>query len=204
MRNIDFGKKPDRTKIQITKGGEFFEIYIPPHRYYPLIFFIAPFTILWDGMLILILSEENRLFEGAESMLIVSFIVIGIFLVYACLFILFRKTYFRIDRHEISLSRTLFGRQVRRKVTIVRREITKIAFNRSYSYCNSDGDWIAGSAALRCETETRSISIRRLWDGMIFDATCGGVKTEAEVEWLAYEVSEWVDKPLVIIEPSSR
>jgi hypothetical protein len=204
MRDIDFGKKPERTKIQLTKGDEFFEIHIPPYEYYISILFIAPFTFFWDGMLILILSEKNRLFEGTESILIVSFIIIGLLLIYVCLFILFRKTFIRIDRHKISLTKTLFGRKVYRKVAISKREIVNITFFPSYSGRDSDGDFVTRSAALMCETETKSISICAPGGGRLFDATRGVVKTEAEVKWLAYEISEWLDKPLAIFEYRSR
>ena len=204
MRNIDFGKKPDRTKIKLIKGGEFFEIYIPPYEYYLSIFFIAPFTFFWDGMLILLLTEENRLFEGMEAILIASFIIIGLFLIYACLFILFRKTFFRIDRHEISLTKTLFGRQVHSKITLPKLEIANITFFPSYSGRDSDGDFVTRTAALMCETETKSISICGRWGGSLFNLARGVVKTDAEVEWLAYEISEWLDKPLTIFEYRSR
>ena len=159
MKTIDFGKKPDRTKIEITKGGDFFEIYIPPYEYYLSIFFIAPFTFFWDGMLILVLSEKNRLFEGTESILISSFIIIGLFFIYACLFILFRKTFFRIDRHEISLTKTLFGRKVHRKVIVPKQEIANLTFFPSFAGRDSDGDFVTRYATLMCETETKSISI---------------------------------------------
>jgi hypothetical protein len=199
MKNIDFGKKPDLTKIQITKGSDMFEIYFPPQRSQPLFFFLVIFTILWDGMLILILSEKNRLFEGAESILLISFIALGIFLAYACLYILFRKTFFRIDRHEISLSRTLFGRQVRRKVALPKREIINIIFSPSYIGRDSDGDFVTRSAVLRCETETISIAMYKL-DGINYHANYCDIQTAEEVEWLASEIGEWLDKPLTIIE----
>jgi hypothetical protein len=205
MRNIDFGKKPDNTKIQLTKGGNFFEICIPPYEYYLSIFFIAPFTFLWDGLLILMIQEQIRSPESSISMItLLTHIAIGIFLVCACLFILFRKTFFRIDRHEISLTKTLFGRKVHRNITVPKQEITKIIFTRSYSYRDSDGDFVTGPANLRCETETKSISISAPWGHRLFDAARGVVKTESEVEWLAYEVSQCLDKPLTIIERSAR
>jgi hypothetical protein len=43
MKTVDFGNKPFGTKIQLTKGGDFFEIYIPPYEYSLWIFFMAPY-----------------------------------------------------------------------------------------------------------------------------------------------------------------
>ncbi|PSB50927.1 hypothetical protein [Chamaesiphon polymorphus] len=201
MKTIDFRNKPDRTKIKITKISDFFEICIPPYEYHLSIFFMAPFTFFWDGLLILIIREQLQLPDFHRSLFsLLPYCAIGIFLVYACVFILFRKISFRIDRHEISLTKTLFGRKIHREITIPKREIAKIIFTHSYSYRDSDGDFITGSAELRCESETKSISICGRWGGRLFDPARGVVKTESEVKWLAYEISEWLDKPLMIIE----
>ncbi len=205
MKTVDFGNKPFGTKIQLTKGGDFFEIYIPPYEYYLSIFFMAPFTLLWDGLIILIMLEQIETPNNNVSLLsLLPFLAIGILLIYACLFILFRKTHFRIDRHEISLTKTLFGRQVHRKITLPKREIANLTFFPSYADRDSAGDFVTRSAALKCETETKYISICAPWGSRLFDTARGVVKTEAEVKWLAHEISEWLDKPLTIFEYRSR
>ncbi len=194
MRTIDFGNKPFGTKIQLTKAGDYFEAYIPPVGFHPVIGFFLPFAIFWNGFIaVWTCAAANIPLPGNILFMLFSlpFWAIGGFLAYACLFILFGKTHFRIDRHEVSLVKTLFGWKVSRQQPEPKREITKIIFTRNYSYRDSDGDLVERTAGIKFEFGTRSI---------VLGGLRGGIEHEAEVEWLAYEVSEWLDKPLTILE----
>jgi hypothetical protein len=125
MSNNDFGKKPDNTKIQITKGGDFFGIYIPPVGFHPLILFIAPLAIVWNGFnaVWLFVSVQAPWPTNILAILFsLPFLMIGGFLVFICLFSLFGKTCLRIDRHEISLVRTLFKQKIGRNNCIPKRK----------------------------------------------------------------------------------
>jgi hypothetical protein len=189
MRSIDFGKKPNRTRIQITKGDELLKIYIPPFGLHPVTLFIAPFTIIWNwGITQWILLATLVPFPGNIFAMIFSipFWVAGGFLVYICLFTLFGKTYFQIDRHKISLVKTLFGIKINRELPQPKHEITKLLFIRKHASRNNNEDI---AAALKIEIGTKSI---------VLGGSGGGIQHEAEVEWLADEVSEWLDKPLKI------
>jgi hypothetical protein len=190
MRSIDFGSKPDRTKIQLNKGGELFEIYIPPFGLHPVILFIALFAMIWTWGIFqwTFLMAGLLPFPGNIVAILFSipFWVAGGSLVYICLFTLFGKTYFRIDRHEISLVKTLFGVKINRERPEPKREITKLIFTRKHASRNNNEDI---SAALKIEIGAKSI---------VLGGSGGGIQHEAEVEWLADEVSEWLDKPLKI------
>jgi hypothetical protein len=191
MRKTDFGNKPFGTKIQLTKSGEFFEAYIPPFGFHFSILFIAPFAIFWNGGIAvwtLMASQIPFPINIFFMLFSLPFWAAGGFLAYTCLFILFGKTYFRIDRHEISLTKTLFGLKVSRQTPLPKRQITQIVFTQQHSEAE-------GAAALKFEAGTQSIAI---------GGAGGGIQHEAEVEWLAYETSEWLDKPLIIIEARSR
>jgi hypothetical protein len=193
MRNNDFGKKPSDTKIQLTKGGDFFEIYIPPFGFHPLILFVAPFAIVWNGFnaVWLFVSVQSPWPTNILAILFsLPFLMIGGFLVFVCLFWLFGKTYLRIDRHEISLLRTLFEQEIGRNNCIPKREITRVVFTREYTVHDSDGS-SQMPAELKLETKTKSIAI---------GGSQGNIKHEAEVEWLAFEVGEWLDKSLSVLE----
>jgi hypothetical protein len=193
MKNINFGKKPADTKIQLTKGGDFFEIYIPPLRFDPVLFLMAPFTIFWNVPIwltfvtIIIASPEK-----IQHVLLMSpFLAIGALLFYFCLFTLFCKTYLRIDRHEVSLVKTLFGQNISRKRPEPKREITKLIFVREYSYRDSDGYDATQCATFKIEIGKKLLEL---------SGCKNGIKHEAELEWLAFEVSEWLDRSLTIIE----
>jgi hypothetical protein len=194
MRNIDFGKKPDRTKIQITKGGELFEVYIPPIGLHPILLFIAPFAVIWIwGIAQWTLLATLVPFPGNIVAMIFSlpFWAAGGSLVYICLFTLYGKTCLRIDRPEISLIKTIFGIKINREVPQPKHEITQLIFTREHFDRDSDGDRVNKPATLKIELGAKSMQI----GGMQ-----GGIENEAEMEWLAFEVSEWLDKPLKIIE----
>ena len=106
MKTTDFGNKPFGTRIQLTKSGDFFEIYIPPFGFHPVILFIAPFAVFWNwGIAQWTLLASLVPFPGNIFAMLFSipFWSAGGFLAYICLFTLWGKTYFRIDRHEVSL-----------------------------------------------------------------------------------------------------
>jgi hypothetical protein len=188
MRNIDFGKKPDRPKIQITKGGELFEVYIPPIGLHPILLFIAPFTVIWIwgiAQWTFFMAALTPFPANIVAMLFsLPFWAAGGSLVYICLFTLCGKTYLRIDRHEISLIKTIFGIKINREVPQPKREITKLIFTRKHASRNNNEDT---PAALKIEIGVKSI---------VLGGSAGGIEHEADVEWLAHEVSEWLDKPL--------
>jgi hypothetical protein len=185
MRNNDFGKKPDNTKIQITKGGDCFEVYAPPIRFHPLILFFVPFVLICLSFISLWISIAVPASSLNISLLMCLLLVEAAicFLMYLCLFVLFCETHFRIDRHEISLVKTMCGFEIIRKQSEPKREITKLIFTHATRENNR-----AIAAALKIEIGTKLIIL----------GGSGGIQHEAEVAWLASEVSEWLDKPLKI------
>jgi hypothetical protein len=104
---------------------------------------------------------------------------------------LYGKTYVRIDSHAVYLIKTLFDRKVSRDRPEPRHEITQLIFTREHFDRDSEGDRVNNPAALKIELGTKSMQIGGMG---------GGIENEAEMEWLAFEVSEWLDKPLNIIE----
>jgi hypothetical protein len=187
MRNNDFGQKPDNTKIQLTKGGDCFEVYIPPIGFQPVMLFAIPFAIPWYGFINAWTSMAVQSALPGNIFLMMCLLPVGAIaclLAYLCLFILFHKTYFKIDRHEISLIKTIFGVKINGKQSESKREITKLIFTHASLRNNR-----AIAAALKIEIGTRSIEL---------GGSGGGVQHEDEVAWLASEVSEWLDKPLKI------
>jgi hypothetical protein len=187
MRSNDFGKKPDNTKIQITRGGDCFEVYVPPIEFHPVILFFAQFVMLWLSFISIWISMAVQASSPVNISLLMCGLPIGAaicLLIYLFLFVLFCETYFRIDRHEISLVKTMFGFEIIRKHSEPKREITKLIFTHATRKNNR-----AIAAALKIEIGTKSI---------ILGGSGGGIQHEAEVTWLASEVSEWLDKPLKI------
>jgi hypothetical protein len=195
MRTIDFGNKPFDTKIQMTKGGDFFDIYIPPLGHNPVILLTTIYVATFCGVAMWIWNANEAI--GSKNIFFILLLphLLGIgFLVWRCLLILYGKTYLRIDRHEISLTKTLFGQKISRHSPAPKREITKIIFTHAHTvYSGASQRQIP--AELKFQIGIRSISI---------GGNKGDVKHEVEIEWLASEVSQWLDKPLTVVEHPSR
>jgi hypothetical protein len=100
-----------------------------------------------------------------------------------------------IDRHEISLVKTLFGRKVNNQRPTPRREIAKLIFTREHFYVDAGREQWKQPAELSFQIGIKPIMI---------GGHQGGGEDESEVEWLANEVSEWLDKPLTVMESSAR
>ncbi len=199
MRTTDFGNKPFDTKIQITKSGDFFDAYIPPIGANPVILSASIFPAILSGFSIWNwnANQSTSLINISSWFLLPSFVGIGLF-AYIWLSILFVKTYLRIDRHEISLTKTLFGQKISRQPPAPKREITKIIFTHEHTVYFGTGFGVGQRqipAELKLHVGTISISV---------GGNKGDIKNEVEVEWLASEVSEWLDKPLTVVEPPAR
>lgn len=199
MRTTDFGNKPFDTKIQITKSGDFFETYIPPIGANPVILSASIFPAILSGFSIWNwnANQSTPLMNISSWFLLPSFVGIGLF-AYIWLSILFVKTYLRIDRHEISLTKTLFGQKINRQSPVPKREVTKIIFTHEHTVYFGTGFSVGQRqvpAELKLQVGTISISV---------GGNKGDVKNEVEIEWVASEVSEWLDKPLTVVEPPAR
>jgi hypothetical protein len=197
MRPEDFGTKPLNTKTQLTKGGDFFEIYIPPHGFDRSILLLSCLTIFWNGFILMWTCYGARqLFPTTIYFILFSlpFWLAGIMLAYLSLLYLFVKTYLRIDKYEISLIQYIFGKIIGRQGPVSKQEIRKIIFTRKY-FDHSDEDTRREyPAELKIEIGTQSIKIGGRNGGI------EQIEDESEIEWLASEVSEWLDQPLTIIE----
>jgi hypothetical protein len=88
---------------------------------------------------------------------------------------------------RLGLKFNLFGQKNSREPPEPQRKITKLIFTRKYSAGNSDRD---RPAALKIEIGAKSFQL---------GGVQGGIEHESEVEWLAFEISEWLDKPLTMM-----
>jgi hypothetical protein len=196
MRSEDFGTKPSNTKVEIAKNGDLLEIYIPPFGLHSSLIILGCFCILWGGWILRIgfftvgTPSEFR-FSTFSVVGISPFLVLDMMLGYALIWVCFGKTYLRINRHEISLTRFIFGvKIISRQKPIPKRNISKIILVYKH-YCDRSKEFIP--TELKFESGKKTISL----------GGKGKVSTieyqDREIEWLAYEVSEWLDKPLMTI-----
>ena len=206
MRSNDFGKKPDNTKIQLTKSGEFFEVYIPPLGFQPemlsLFILIAPVHGLINFCAWM---DTQALFSKNISSTICLPLVGALvcLIVCRCFFVLFHETYFRIERQEISLIKTIFGIKINCELLnpMLKHEITKLIFthaNMNVSFKIKVGGRLMVFSPKNNEKVYAAFKIEIGRASIVFGGRGGRIQLEDEVAWLAYEVSEWLDKPLKI------
>jgi hypothetical protein len=237
--NSDFGNKPSGTKIQVTKDGDFFEIYIPPYGFRPGLFFIAPSVIAWSSCFIafrFVPLEVQTFFPSNVIFMMFTVILwmVSGYSAYIFLFTVFGKTYLRIDPQEIHLIKTLFDRKVSRERPEPRNEITQLIFTRKCfgfgyeghpfyrpatvtikigvkslqlsgipwgTYHESEMEWWVKSLQLPGNAHNAHRNEMKWWvESLQLSGIPWGFQHEPEMEWLAFEISEWLDKPLKVIE----
>jgi hypothetical protein len=194
MRSEEFGTKPSNTKIEIAKNGDLLEIYVPPFGLHSSLLILNCCCILWGGWILRVgFFTVGTPYEFRFSAFAVvgtsPFLLLDMMLSYALIWICFGKTYLRIDRHEISLAKYIFGvKIISRQKPMPKRNISKISLRYKH-YCDRAKEFIP--AELKFETDKQTIS---------FGGKGSAIeRQDAEIEWLAYEVSEWLDKPLTTI-----
>jgi hypothetical protein len=194
---VQFVAKPPQSKIKLTKNQSSLLICIPPVGYHPVLIPFVVFAIIWNGLLLLMTLEALRnpsVYNWGLHLFFIPHLLIGLFIVYGCLFIAYSSTQLKIENQTVNYGQFLFGHRIRRIKTIDRSEIYKLAFTpKCFSY-DSDGARQEQPAQLQIDACSQEI---------ILGGIGGGIKTEAEVEWLAYEISDWLDIPLKIIDSAS-
>jgi hypothetical protein len=194
MESEDFGIKPSNTKIEIAKNGDLLEIYIPPVGLHSSFMILGCFCILWGGWILRVgfftFSTPSTFSFSAFGVLVTSpFLALDMMLGFALIWFCFGKTYLRIDRHEISLIRFIFGLKIiSRQKPAPKRNISKVVLTYKY-YCDRTKEFIP--AELKFEIGTQTIQLGGKGSAIEHQ--------DKEIEWLAYEVSEWLDKPLTTI-----
>jgi hypothetical protein len=190
---MQIAEKPPYSKIKLTKRPSSLSVYIPPFGFHPSLLFVMGFAAFWNGFLLVWTSMAARApFPGnlAAMAFSIPFWGVGFFLVFALLFCFYGQTYLHIDHQVVDYVKTLFGQRVSRQKPIERRYIQRLTFIPKHFYRDSDGDRQEKPATLLIGEGVR---IMRL------GGVRGGIEHEAEVYWLAAEISEWLDISLETI-----
>lgn len=172
-------QKPTKSKIQLKKDRDTLEIIIPP-SYRSMNYFLI-------GFLVLFLIASHRVFFAGIALIFAAFIIgafpINLFLGLGGIFItslfflpvwgiikLFpESTRLRIDRQQISLNNL---------PSSPRSAISKLGF------------------LLNHDTNSRVRRNIRIWAGIREYKLPTDLLSEREVDWIAYELSEWLDLPI--------
>ncbi|MFM7409018.1 MAG: serine/threonine protein kinase [Cuspidothrix sp.] len=184
-------KKPNDSKIELTKDKNFIDCMIPPSG---LTF--KTLNLIWNNCILIAITQiclqTMRLNEWTASPLfvILFLLLLGItsISVYMLLFTLFGKLKLHITQHKIELVRELWGTKIKLPTPAKKEDICLIQRIRKYErkqyiFFNS----VAVEAQLI------------IWVGKNKKFTIGNnneLISELELDWLAQELSTWLNMPI--------
>jgi serine/threonine protein kinase len=178
--------KPAGSKIQLTKNEEILEIIIPPVGFQSSMVFVGFFAIAWNSFILFwtigVLSAPFPT-NIPFALFSLPFWGAGFSMIYGIFSSLFGSTKIHIDSQQISVNYQLGKWTIPRRRSFSRENIDKLVYTPRYFTKDSDGDKTQVPAKLV------------IWAGVEkfeFDVNTFTIKSEAELEWLARELSDWL------------
>jgi serine/threonine protein kinase len=181
--------KPAGSKVKVTNTRQMFEILIPPRGFHPgLIFAIVVFTIAWNFFLVnwhgLAFPRWNS--DGWFAVLLVIFYLPpGLALTWYILFTYCRKVRLRITQAEIFIRSEILGWRCLPSLTAPRKNIAKIELCRLSYEIDFEGGKVEVSTQINIWAGTKKITLGG-----------GDSLTPPELDWLAQELSNWLNFPI--------
>ncbi|MCF2145817.1 serine/threonine protein kinase [Desmonostoc muscorum LEGE 12446] len=178
--------KPPGSKIQLTKNRDSVEILIPPVGFHVSLLSTSVFAITWNSIFLfftifaILIPFPLNLFFVLFS---IPFCGAGFQIAYPFVFALFRRVRLRINQQQIVLTHELLGFKFHRPRPSPRENISKLVYIPKHFTQDSDGSRSMVSPQLE------------IWAGIQkyqLGGFNGGIKSEAELEWLAHELKSWL------------
>lgn len=182
--------KPIGSKIQLTKDWDCLEILIPPVGFQASMVFMGLFAIAWNSFILFwTIGVLSAPFPVNLPFVLFSlpFWGAGAFMVYGILFPLFGRIRLRLNQQQIALTYELLGFKFQRPRPSPRESIIKLVYTRPYFTKDYDGNRNQVGAGLDIWAGVQKYQI---------GGSTGGVKSDAELEWLASELSDWLGIPI--------
>lgn len=186
--------KPKGSKVELTQSATALEIYIPPMGFKVELIPTFLFGIAWNSFItfwtagamvpLFTVPFPGNLVSIPFLLFSLPFWGAGIGMILAIAFPLWGRIYLRIDK-TISLTYKLFGIRYQRPRPSLRESIRKLKRTQRDYKRNSDGDRVEVPPALMIYADTQEYK-------MSADHTL----SEAELDWLAQELSQWLNLPL--------
>ncbi|MEH2069303.1 MAG: serine/threonine-protein kinase [Nostoc sp.] len=181
--------KPDGSKIQLTKNQDSLEIIVPPADFEPSIVFTGLFAIAWNSFILFwTIGALSAPFPVNIPFALFSlpFWGAGFLMVYKFLFHLFGRISLRLNSEQISLTWDLFAWKFYRPRTSPRQSITKLVYIPKHFTRDTQGNRISVPAQLDIWTGVKKYQLGNMSTAI----------TEAELEWLAHELSNCLGLPI--------
>jgi serine/threonine protein kinase len=187
LHEVNLVKKPQSSRIEVKKNYREIYIFIPPSGFEPAMIFIGCFAIAWNSFIFFwTIGASFAPFPMNLPFLLFSlpFWAVGLFLAYGVLFPIFGKVYLVINQDTISLTQELFGYRFQITKPSPRDEIYRIGYIPKHYGKDSDGDRIEKPAKLTIYASKNEYKLE-------------GFASEIELEWLAQELGEWLNLPVL-------
>lgn len=182
--------KPAGSKVKLTKNEDALDIIIPPVGFQSSMVFIGFFATFWNSfILVWTIGALSAPFPANIPFALFSlpFWGVGFSLIYDIVYGLFGGVSIHIDQQQISFNHQLGKWKIPRRRSASRKSINKLVYTPQYFTKDSDGDKTQVPAKLV------------IWAGVEkfeFGVNKFTIKSEAELEWLARELSQWLDMPI--------
>ena len=180
--------KPAGSRVILTKENNYFQAIISPQGFSMRVIPMIGMAIFWHGFLVIwYFIALSTWFSGGWFFAVLTLVhlVMGMWLVLVILFAILGETSLQIDHQHISLKYQLFGLNYYQLRSASRQDISKIEkINTSYIK-NYDGDIVEVKPKINLWVGTKKVIL-------------GGddLLSDPELDWLAYELSDWLDLSL--------
>lgn len=181
--------QPVGSRIKLTKNWQRLEIFIPPLGFQPSMVYTGLFAIAWNSFILFwTIGALSAPFPVNLPFALFSlpFWGVGSFMAYTFLLSLFGNIRLILNHKQIKLTYELFGFKYNRPQPSARQNITKLVYIPKHLTKDSSGDKTQVSAQLEIWAGVRKYQLG--------DITV--IQSEAELEWLAHELSDWLDMPI--------
>ena len=186
--------QPFGSKVQVTNTRRMLEILIPPRGFHFKLIPLIVFAVVWNSFLVMWYGIAFATWSSGgwfAALFAMGHLSVGLFIIWRILFALFGKVRLRITQSEIFLTSEIFGFRCLPSLSAARQNITKIELTRPrVSYKSYDYAWSSG----RNGAITPQINI---WAGTKkFTLGERGNLTVPEIDWLARDLSDWLNLPI--------
>ena len=182
--------KPADSRVVLKKENERLEINIPPKGFSLNLLPTIVFAIIWNGFLVNWYSHAISnwsSFGWFMAFFAMGHLGVGIWFIIQILFTLLGKTQLYLDKEHIFLRYQLFSLNYYRPRPAARDRIIKLEQTETAYKKDSEGGRVKVRPRINIWAGTKKFSIGGK-----------GLLSEIELDWLAHELSEWLDLPITL------
>ncbi|MGK7930889.1 MAG: serine/threonine protein kinase [Microcystaceae cyanobacterium] len=181
--------KPADSKIIITKKHNLLEIKIPPKGFTIELLPIIGFAVIWNVFLVnwyamaLTTWSSGGWFMAFFALLHLG---VGLWLILQILFAFWGQVWLKINSEKITMRYQLFGFNYPFPRPASRHHITKLERTETSYERDSEGSRVEVKPQINIWAGTKKFKIGG-----------GGLISEIELDWLANELSDWLNLPVI-------